>query len=183
MTGSRGKRGDPEDFTVERVIDDVVIERGAHGLRITRPWSRTAGYAALGWVAIWCGLATFFATLGPGTPDSGALLLALPGLAMGYVAATRFLNRTVIEVAPSGIVLRHRPLPWPGGRRFDARDVAALDIETRDIHARGHTYQECRILVRRRSGTMTVLLKGLEMSGIAAAIGDCLGLPLTAARR
>src|SRR5689334_17827808 len=80
-----------------RIFDGVQVERDARGLRITRPWSKVAGYAMLAWTAVWFGLVSFFLTLGHASGGWQDLLVALPGIAMAYAALTRFFNRTLIE--------------------------------------------------------------------------------------
>ena len=170
-----------------RSPDGLTIEKSLGGLTIARRWSRPAGYAILLWIAVWTGLVAFFTSLGHQPADGLARALYLPAIAMGYVALTRFLNRTVIEVGTSEMTVRHLPLPWPGNKRFPTQDIMGLHEEIRKIHAKGHTVDECRLLVVRRNGKKAILLKGLEMtdmqmSRIAAAIGDCLGVPLTAGR-
>ena len=167
----------------ERAIPGVLIERSADGLRITRPWSKAAGYASLAWTAIWFGIVAFFTSLGQ-QPTQVHTLLALPGIAMAYVALTRFVNSTLIEVTSSTITLCHTPLPWPGKRRFSTRDISALHMEIRRIHAKGHSVDEAWILVERTNGKKARLVKGLEMSapqmsGIAAVLNEHLGVPLS----
>ena len=115
------------------------------------------------------------------------MLLALPGIGMGYAAMTPFINRTVIDVTPASITVHHAPLPWPGRRRFLTRDVKALHVEVKKIYAKP-LYDECWIAVERSNGRNSTLLKGLDMpalqmSGIAAAMSDYLGVPVYSGQR
>lgn len=171
-----------------RTGDGVCVERGAWGLRITRDWSRAAGYASLGWTVVWFGIVSFFLTLSGQPVGLLGLLLALPGIAMLYVAMTRFLNQTLIEANRFRVVVRHAPLPWPGYKRFATDDIRGLHIETRRIHAKGASIDECWILIVRPNGKKAALLKGLEMSQgqmsfIAARMSDYLKVPISAGRR
>jgi hypothetical protein len=147
----------------QQTIHGLLIERLRPGLRITRPWSKIAGYASLAWVALWFGVIHFFTSLGQQSSDV-PYLLALPGIAMGYVALTRLFNRTVIEIGAGRISLRHQPLPWFGRRHFAIAEVYGLHTEIRKIYAKGHTVAECWIFIVRGNGKKTMLLKGIELS-------------------
>lgn len=171
-----------------RSIDGLLIEKNASNLIITRNWSKNSGYATLIWIAVWVGLVTFFTSLGHQPIDMSIIIPYLPAIAMGYVAMTRFLNRTVIDVGPSQMTLRHMPIPWLGNKRYAIKDITGLHAETRRIYAKGHTVDECWLLIVRQGGKKSLLLKGLEMSElqlsyIAAALSEYLDVPLTAGRR
>jgi hypothetical protein len=106
---------------------------------------------------------------------------------MAYVAMTRFANRTLIAASPSERVLRHAPLPWPGGKRFPTRDIRGLHTETRTVHAKGHSVDEAWTSIVRPNGKKAMLVKGLEMtdpqmSHIAGAVGEYLAVPHTFGR-
>jgi hypothetical protein len=133
-------------------MSGVDVERGESGLRITRTWSHVAGYAMLGWTAVWFGLVVFFLLLGRQSPGWQGLLLALPGVGMAYAAATRFANRTLIELNASGISVRHEPLPWPGRKHFARDDIRGLHVETRKIHAKGNIVDPGRAPGRKAHG-------------------------------
>jgi hypothetical protein len=137
---------------------------------------------------VWFGLVAFFLSLNTSPAGKLSMLAILPGIAMTYVAMARFLNSTLIDVSPSRLLVRHAPLPWPGGKCFETREVCGLHVETRHVHAKGNPYDECWILIVRLNGGKAVLLKGLEMSGlesslIVAAVSDHLGVPVTGGRQ
>lgn len=181
--------GDPESrgSRDESMLDGLRIERSATQLRITRHWPSASGWASLAWVAVWFGLVGFFLSLSEYPAGGSSLLLALPGIAMTYVALARFFNHTQIGVDPSRLIVRHAPLPWPGSKHFATRDVSGLHVETRRVHAKGNPYDECWIFIVRQDGRQAALLKGLEMSDleasrIAAAMSGYLGVPVTGGR-
>ncbi|HEX4934769.1 MAG TPA: hypothetical protein VFV33_16380 [Gemmatimonadaceae bacterium] len=168
----------------DRTIGDVRIEQGAHSLRITRSWARPAGWVMLLWTAVWFVMVGFLTSLGGHPQWVVRWWLSLPGVAMAYAAMTRFLNSTLIEVTATTVRVQHAPLPWPGRRTFARDDVRALHVQVKTIHARGGPVHECWIRVERANGKRAVLVKGLEMSAgqmsvIAAAMGDCLGVRVT----
>jgi hypothetical protein len=57
---------------------------------------------------------------------SAAFWLGLAG-ALGYVALSLSFNHTIISIDHGSIVVRHRPIPWPG-RRLAAGTVRALEV-------------------------------------------------------
>jgi hypothetical protein len=129
-------------------------------------------------------MVSFLASLGAQQDGRLMLLLALPGIGMGYAAMTRLFNRTIIDVTPAAITIHHAPLPWAGRRRIPTRDVKALNVRVKKIRARP-PYDECSLAVERMSGKQSTLLKGLEMSaiqvsGIAATLSDFLDVPVHA---
>lgn len=177
---------DPKALHRDDTIEGMRIERDGRSLRITLPWSKSAGGLILVWVLVWLGIVAFFTSLGGHRDGEFAALMALPALVMVYPAATRFFNSTLIEVTPVWITVRHAPLPWPGGRQFAARDVRAMRVAAKLVYARGGPFEECRLSLECANGKQPVLLKGLnmsalQMSSIAAAMSGFLGVPVHAA--
>jgi len=184
---ANARRQISERSSYEHTHDGIQVERGGQGLRITRSWSRGAGYAMLAWTVVWFGLVAFFLSLSHQSGGWFELLALLPGMAMAYAAMTRFFNHTLIEADRSRLVVRHEPLPWPGGKRFARRDVRGLHVEVRRIHAKGNSVDERWIFIVRPDGRKATLVKGLEMSelqmnSIVAALSEYLGVTVTAGR-
>ncbi len=48
------------------------------------------------------------------------LVFCLSAAWLGYLAATNFINSTIITTSVNALHIRHTPLPWPGGGRVDS---------------------------------------------------------------
>lgn len=150
--------------------DDSFEFENRHGhLSLTRTWSRPAAWAAFTWVLIWSAMVVFFSTLGGHALREAPWFLALPAVAMGYVALARALNRTEVTVRSDAIVIRHGPVPWPGSRTVDPRDARAIHTRLRIVHTRGAEVHQCRIQLECANGRRATLLEGLDMSAIEMA--------------
>jgi hypothetical protein len=173
----------PEGARRDYAAEGMRFEHIARGLRITRPWSKTSGGFILLWAAIWLGMIYFLTGLTRHRDVEFAMWASLPGMFMTYAAMTRFFNRTEIDIGRDSITVRHAPLPWLWRRRFATRDVAAVHTGVKRIYYRGGPHDEFRIVLELKSGKMSMLLKGIEMSSaqmyaIAEAVCDYLGVPV-----
>jgi hypothetical protein len=169
-------------FTTD-AVEGIRMEQTSRGLHIERAWRRGSGYILLVWVAVWLGIVRFFTSLGGHRDVEFTAWMSMPGVIMAYVALTRFVNRTVIDISPSDIALRHEPLPWPGRRRLAISEIAAVHIRQKTMYYRGGRSVECWISLERKNGTTSMLVKGLEMSvpqmySIAGAVAGFLGVPV-----
>ena len=144
--------------------DGIYIEQNPQSLRITRTWSKVAGYVMLAWIAVWIGLWSFFLSLGQ--QSSGWFILApvLPGVIMAYAALARFVNHTLIEINASRLIVQHSPLLWLGGKKFAVRDIQKLEPQIKKVHAKQGIVHIYQILVVRQNGKKAILLSGLEMT-------------------
>ncbi len=135
---------------------------------------------------MWLGLVGFLTGLGGHRDLEFTIWASLPGIVMAYAAMTRFFNRMVIDVTPDSIMVRQTPLPWALRRHVSTRDVAALRVKVTRLNYRGTgPLDNCQISLARTNGKQSILVRGLEMSalemsGIAAAISDYLGVPVHA---
>ncbi len=163
--------------------DSFEFERSPYQLRLIRNWSRPAAWAALTWVVVWSAMVVFFSTLGGHALRDAQWFLALPAVAMGYVALARGVNRTVVAVRANQVEVHNGPVPWPGSRKVDASGARAVHTRLRIIHTRGGEVHQCRIQLEQETGRRVTLLQGLDMSAIemaraAAQIATFLQLPV-----
>ena len=149
--------------------DSFEFEHCNGQLRLTRNWSRPAAWAAFTWVVVWSAMVVFFSTLGGHSLREAPWFLALPAVAMGYVALARAVNRTLVSASPACIAVRHGPLPWPGSRTVDPQGAQAIHTRLRIVHTRGAEVYLCRIQLECANGRRVTLLEGLDMSAIEMA--------------
>ena len=109
----------------------VTSEKQPDGITLTRRWSGddtsfpvVIGVASLLWNGV-MGLALWSFLVG----DSPwfAYLILLPFLGVGllasYFSLSQILNKTVIQLTPIVLSVRHAPLPWPGNRTLPISGV------------------------------------------------------------
>lgn len=151
-------------FNNNNAPDGIRIEHNTQGLHIIRYWSKAAGCFMLVWVAVWLGMVGFLFSLGGHSLDWFALIPALPALIMSYAAMTRFFNYTLIDVTPSRLLVRHKPLLWSLSKHFATHDIHLLCAAVKKVYAKGGIINVYQVMIIRQDGKKKVLLSGLEMS-------------------
>ncbi|HEU4538781.1 MAG TPA: hypothetical protein VFS00_31895, partial [Polyangiaceae bacterium] len=99
-------------------------------LEIRHKWAPGEIVSLVGAGLFWKGIQ--FASILGGLPALQAigLVVSVAGAAFfGYCAAARHFNKTVVRATPSGVTVRHAPLPWPGNRSVAAHEIKGLACE------------------------------------------------------
>lgn len=143
-----------------------VTELG-HELTIVRRWFAPVFFFLLFFCLFWDGflLVWYRAAFAEGAPlimkvfPIGHVLV---GVGLTWYTVAGFVNRTTIVVSSGGLVVRHRPLPWPGNRSLLAMDLEQIYCTagvTRNRRDGAHTTY--RVNARLTNGRQVVLLRGL----------------------
>lgn len=117
----RPEVGLPKNFQVSRKGPDLVI---------TRRWFSPAAFGLLFFAIIWNGFMIVWHTIalsqGVWFMSLFGLIHTAVGIGVAYTVAGMFLNSTVIQAGPSGIGVRHGPLPWKGNKQLARNQVEQL---------------------------------------------------------
>jgi hypothetical protein len=112
-----------------------------------------------------------------------ASLLAVILLLLLYCGAAMVLNRTYFEVCTADggkrLVVRHRPLPWPGSLDVPATSLAAVTV-TRMVDHENFPKVISALQVEEKDGEKLLLLGGMsaaEADACQAYLAEWLGLP------
>lgn len=144
--------------------EGISIEQTPQHLRITRTWAKVAGYVMFAWLAVWIGLWAFFLSLGHQPIGWFIVFPVLPALLMAYAALARFVNKTLIEINTSRLVVQHAPLFWLGGKKLAVREIRELEARIKKVYAKQGIVHIYQILVVHQNGKKVMLLSGLEMT-------------------
>ena len=173
-----------QHFNNANAPDGIDIEQNLHSLRITRDWSKIAGYVIFAWNAVWIGMWSFFLSLGQQSSGWLILIPVLSGLIIAYAALVRFVNHTFIEINTSRLIVQHAPLLWLGGKKFAVRDIQKVEPQIKKVYAKQGIVHIYQIWVVRKNGKKAILLSGLEMTeGQMIFIIDAINAYLETLRR
>jgi hypothetical protein len=155
--------------------DIEVRELGAFAMQQSMPYGNKAGMPAFEIVRRWFGAdriallcfslawnSTVVFMLGQVRGAQILLLIAflLPGLFLLYQGLAGLLNRTHIRAQEGRLTVRHGPVPWPGARDIDVRELTQLFVKEVVHKAKSptYTYDVCALV---RDTGQVALLKGL----------------------
>jgi hypothetical protein len=117
----RPEIGLPKGFTTAQHGGDLVI---------TRRWYSPAVFFLLFFAIFWNGFMIVWHVI---SLTQGAWFMSLFGLihtavgvGIAYFVAASFLNSTVVQAGPSGIGIRHGPLPWRGNKTLPRDQISQL---------------------------------------------------------
>ena len=135
-------------------------------LEIVRIWRRwetlfVAGFTVLFW---WVMLSNFLEKGSFGGSGEGftPLLFLAVGVGLNYYVLASFFNKTYIFANESKIEVRHRPFPWLGNRKVDAKDIVQLYVkEVVHRRGRGRTYTDFQLRAIVHSGKEIKMLSGV----------------------
>lgn len=117
----RPKVGLPKGFELTRTGPDLVI---------TRRWFSPAAFGLLFFAIIWNGFMIVWHTIalsqGVWFMSLFGLIHTAVGVGVAYTVAAMFLNSTVVQAGPSGIGIRHGPLPWKGNKQMARNQIEQL---------------------------------------------------------
>lgn len=115
------------------------VDYAGHALTVTRKWGRKLAFFFVLFSGFWNMIVSVFVVLAasgkfnegpPGGPGRFIWIFLTPfisiGLATAYLAVAFLLNRTWIEVRKGVLVVRHGPMPWPGGRTLKVDQLDQL---------------------------------------------------------
>lgn len=112
----RAKRTKPENINIT-LPSRFKVQRSDSSMEVT--WA--AGRVFHGIVLTIMAVGVIHAALSSGTP-----LLLLLSAALFYYALVRVFNKHCIRVDSARLQVTQGPLPWPGARKLDSRDVKQL---------------------------------------------------------
>jgi hypothetical protein len=152
--------------------EGVVASQGAGELRFVRRWF-TAKYVFLTFFAVfWDGFLAVWYYMAFRLPGSPLMVKLFPLLHVGvgtvltYAVIAGWLNRTVVEVGPGHLGVRHGPVPWPGNLDLPTGGLKQLFCERRANRGRygiTYTYDLVAVLA---DGSRRKLLTGLDQPDV-----------------
>jgi hypothetical protein len=145
----------------------VTCQKQLGGVSLTRRWfSGVAIFLAiaslLGNGLILAALTLIPDTYAPWFPRLILLPLLGAGLCLAYYAAARLFNSTVIQLTPSQLSIRHRPLPWPGNRSLPVSGLEQLYCKRITADQEDEMSASYSLLAILNHGQEIELLNGIE---------------------
>jgi hypothetical protein len=98
------------------------------------------------------------------------VLHATAGIWMLYTAICGFFNKTVIQADRHSITVRHSPLPWPGQKKLNKRDVCQFYVCQQINSTKGTTYITYDVDVITKNNKVHPLIQGLDTAAEARFI-------------
>lgn len=78
-----------------------------------------------------------------------------------YQAIATWLNKTTINVTKNRISIIHEPIPWPGKKSFNGKDIKQVYIKEKKTVQNGIAYYSYDIYIIPSKAPSTLLLKNL----------------------
>lgn len=117
----RPEVGLPKNFTIQQEGPDLII---------TRRWFSPAVFFLLFFAIFWNGFMVVWHSIaisqGAWIMSAFGLIHTAVGFGVAYSVLATFLNSTVIQAGPSGIGIRHGPLPWRGNKALSREKLHQL---------------------------------------------------------
>lgn len=146
----------------------ITVENHGATTRFTRRWYAPKAWLILVFAAFWNLFLLFWyqKALEASPQDSFILLFPLihVGIGMGliYSAATMFLNKSIVELVPGKLTVRHFPLPWRGNLALETRQIQQLYCEEKATTGqRGASFKYLLKAVLKDGNQMTILAAGI----------------------
>ncbi len=143
-------------------------------VRIWRGWE-TLGYAGIA-VVVWGAPLVFLEDVsfgGSGEEYMWLLLFLAVGVGSIYHVLASFFNKTYIFANESKIEVRHRPIPWLGNRKVDAKDIVQLYVkEVVDSDPEGGSSTDYQLRAKVHSGKEITMLSGVPDADQAKFVED-----------
>lgn len=143
------------------------VDDSSGRFRLTRRWFSPKAFFFLFFSLFWNGiLSVFLVAIATGQvplPVLAFLSLHLAvGVGMAYFTLCSFVNHTVVEVDGERLLVRHRPLPWPGAPTVPIADLQQLFSREKVSHGKNGTSVTYELHASLRSGGVLRLLSGLD---------------------
>lgn len=162
----------------QSIPDKISVEESVQGLSIVYRWFSWGYIFLMVFAIIWdCLLAFFYAIMissgtAPGFAYVFPLLHVIVGVFITYYALAGLMNKTIVEVSRHEISVRFRPLPWPGARKVDRRDVRQLFVQEKANRGKNGTTYTYSVVMLDRSDHRTKLVSDLDEPEQAKFIED-----------
>jgi hypothetical protein len=155
--GARAMVALPARFTVSTDGGELHVQRAWYGLK---------AYLLAVFCVPWFGFLAVWYTLAWSSGNRIAMLMPLlhvaAGLALVYIAAAHFVNRTHVDVADGHLAIRHEPMPWPGALRLESGTLDQLFTQQDVNRGRNSTTITYSLHARCTDGRTVRLLSGLD---------------------
>jgi hypothetical protein len=144
---------------------NITCEKHADGVTVTQRWFSWLAMIILPVVAVLdVAVVLVYALLPTQEAPWQAHALLLPGmlaaLAFTYYAAAQLANRTVVQVTPQVLSIRHGPLLWPGNRTIPISNVKQIYCrETLNRDYEGDNWVTYTLAAALEDGREVVLLR------------------------
>lgn len=145
----------------------VTVEDRGSELQIVHRWFSPLFLFLAVFCVIWFGFLLFWygMVFTVGAPLLFALFPLLHlgvGVGLAYYTLCGFVNRTTVLVGSGDLSIAHGPLPWPGNRTIDAKDVRQLYCSERVHRGKNGSHTSYELNALTSDGRKLKLLSGLS---------------------
>lgn len=153
----------------EALPSGVVVARDGKNLVLTWRWKRLLGLAlsaaALFWnVQIWPLILAGTIPLVFAVTHGGA------GLFITYLALSKLVNKTRVEISFGHLSVRHGPLPWPGTLDLAVDGLEQFHVVSRRVKTKNGSRTAYDVVVDQKDGPRVTVLKDVATSQHAYSI-------------
>ncbi|MBN1498566.1 MAG: hypothetical protein JW982_00285 [Spirochaetes bacterium] len=138
---------------------------------ITRKWFGLKFIVLLFFTLFWDGfmIVWHFISISTGQYVMSAfgLIHTAAGLFITYLTVTGLINKTDIKIGRGKIIIRHRPLWWPGSREYSAAMFDQFFSTEKISHSKNGTTYTYELKGRTYDGSVIKIVGGLENSNQA----------------
>lgn len=144
----------------------IDLQTTMDGIQIVRRWFSAKAFGLLFFCLFWNGIMFFIlrgaVTTGQFSGLGFASIHIVVGVGMAYYCLASFLNRTYIDISFRDIAIRHRPVPWWGGKKISLTDVEQVFSKEKAHRQKNGTRYTYQVLFRDHRGKDTKMVSGLE---------------------
>jgi hypothetical protein len=167
------KESRPERKPQEKVPspEGITMEDTGSELSFTRRWFSCVAIFLTFFCIFWDGFLIVWYAIALNQESVEVVALLFPlihaavGIGLTYFVVCSYVNRTVIRVTGNTLSVTHGPLPWPGGKELDAKDIKQLYCDSKVHRGKNGTSTTYQLHAIDRQENQIKLLKGITEPG------------------
>ena len=144
----------------------LIVDEQEDRLTLTRKWFSPKfifiTFFALLWNAFMVGWFTISISMGQWEMAAFGSIHACVGLWLIYYVLAGFLNRTTISIDSSALIIRHKPIPYPGNREIPSEQINQLFSKEKISQGKNSTSIAYELHAILRGQEKLKLLSGLD---------------------
>ena len=167
----------PSSSALEAPLPDhIQMSREGADLVLDVRWFRPYHLFMLVFTVFWCGFLVFWYSQVLKSHSAPSMMLWFPmihvavGIGMAYGTLAGFLNHTRITVGSGAVAVGIGPVPWPGQKRVEAREITQVFCEEVRTNTRSGANFSYRVNVITPGNQKLKLVSGLAGSDLALFI-------------